>query len=301
VALSPLAAFRAAHQVRQGGFDVVHMHEPLAPVLGYGFVRGGTVPVVATFHRAGSGRGYRLAGHLAHPMVTRLGASTAVSEAAGETARQVFGIECTVLFNGVDLSRFAGVTPAPTDRPTVAFLGRHEPRKGLSVLLRAFERVEDPAVLWIIGDGPESAELRRHYPESDRIRWLGALDDDAAASRLAGADVFCAPSVGGESFGVVLLEAMAARTAVVASDLAGYRAAAAEHATFVPPRGVDALATAIGAALRRGTRASGGSTPGLDAAQAWAREHSMDRLAELYVAIYESVVASRGPAAPPRR
>ena len=120
-------------------------------------------------------------------------------------------------------------------RPVVLFLGRHEARKGLDVLLDAFAMVERPAVLWVAGDGPGSEVQRRRHPESDRVRWLGMLSDDEVASRLAGADVLCAPSLHGESFGMVLLEGMAAGCAVVASDIEGYRSAAGGHAELVPP------------------------------------------------------------------
>ena len=129
------------------------------------------------------------------------------------------------------------------------FLGRHEPRKGLHVLLDAFATLERPAVLWVAGDGPATEVQRRRHPESDRVHWLGVLSEEEVASRLAGADVLCAPSLQGESFGMVLLEGMAAGCTVVASDIEGYRMASGGHATLVPPGDAPALARALDAAL----------------------------------------------------
>ena len=134
----------------------------------------------------------------------------AVSEAARQTALHSGGGDFEVLFNGVDTERFETARTAPgrpSGRPTILFLGRHEPRKGLNVLLDAFATLERPAVLWVASDGPATEVQRRRYPASDRLHWLGVLSDDEVASRLAGAEVLCAPSLQGESFGMVLLEA----------------------------------------------------------------------------------------------
>ena len=100
-----------------------------------------------------------------------------------------------MLFNGVDMQRFESAEPVhdAQGRPTILFLGRHEQRKGLSVLLDAFEKVERPAVLWVAGDGPASEVQRRRHPGSDRVQWLGMLSDEEVAARLAGADILCAP------------------------------------------------------------------------------------------------------------
>jgi phosphatidylinositol alpha-mannosyltransferase len=161
------------------------------------------------------------------------------------------------------------------------------------VLLDAFARVERPAVLWVAGDGPGGEVQRRRHPESDRVKWLGVLDEDEVASRLAGADVLCAPSLRGESFGMVLLEGMAAGCAVVASDLEGYRAAAGGHAALVPPDDVDALARALGVALADAVEGSGLSAPeARKAAVEHARRWSMETLAERYVDVYTRAIAA---------
>ncbi|HVX22457.1 MAG TPA: glycosyltransferase family 4 protein [Acidimicrobiales bacterium] len=290
VSLSPLAPVRARQFARRYRADVVHLHEPLAPLAGYGCLVAGPAPVVGTYHRSGDSRAYELLGPLARWANARMAVRCAVSEAAADTARVALGGDYEVLFNGVEVERFAGARPWPTEGPTVLFLGRHEQRKGLAVLLDAFTSVPGPAVLWVAGDGPETAALRGRHPASDRVRWLGVLDDAEVASRLAGAQVLCAPSLGGESFGMVLLEGMAAGCTVVASDIAGYRAAAGGHAVLVPPGEPAALGTALAAALAD-------TGPGADAARRAALGHaeqwSMGHLATRYVAVYERAIGAR--------
>ena len=117
------------------------------------------------------------------------------------------------------------------------------------MLLEAFSRLPGEARLWALGDGPERARLQGRFASDGRIEWPGSVDDIERQRRLKGADVFCAPSLGGESFGVVLLEAMAAGTAVVASDLPGYRLAAGRSAWLVPAAQPEALARALGEVL----------------------------------------------------
>ncbi|MGH8989755.1 MAG: glycosyltransferase family 4 protein, partial [Acidimicrobiales bacterium] len=265
VSLSPLAAKRSVDAVRQWGADVVHLHEPLAPVLGYGFTLARRWPVVATFHRSGAPRMASLVSPVARRACAGFDVRVAVSEAARKSAVALCPGAYEVLFNGVDLARLARARPVDrVDRAAaILFLGRHEHRKGLGVLLEAFSQLSSTGVpgsslgvaaeLWVAGDGPKTAELRRRYPASARLHWLGVVTDEEVAERLAGARVLCAPSLGGESFGVVLLEAMAARCGVVASDIPGYREATGGLATLVPPGDVGALRSALGAAVRAPT------------------------------------------------
>jgi phosphatidylinositol alpha-mannosyltransferase len=297
VTISPLAAARAERFVRKGGFDVLHLHEPLAPLAPYGFVLTAPVPMVGTYHRAGISRWVPVFKPLAKLANSRLQVRVAVSEAARATGEQSGGGHFEVLFNGVDVERFGSATPTrdPEGRPTVLFLGRHEERKGLSVLLDAFAELDRPAVLWVIGSGPASEVQRRRHPESDRVKWLGRLSDDQVASRLAGADVLCAPSLRGESFGVVLLEGMAARCAVVASDLEGYASAAGGLAELVEPGNVTALARALGVALADAVQGEGrSSTESLKAGEAHAENWSMQTLATRYVDLYHQAITRYG-------
>jgi phosphatidylinositol alpha-mannosyltransferase len=291
VTVSPIAAFRAERFVRHGNFDVLHVHEPLAPVAAYGFVLSRSVPMVGTYHRAGVSRWVPLLKPLVYAVGQRLQVRVAVSEAARDTALRSSKGTYEVLFNGVDMERYAKAEPIRSDVPTVLFLGRHETRKGLSVLLDAFAKVDRPAVLWVAGDGPQGEVQRRRHPESDRVKWLGNLSDGEVAARLLGADVLCAPSLRGESFGMVVLEGMATRCAVVASDLPGYRSAAGGHAVLVPPGDVDALSRALGVALADAAEGSGQSSPeALKAAETYAESWSMEILAERYVDAYRRAI-----------
>ena len=293
VTISPIAAMRAERFVRRGGFDVLHLHEPLAPVASYGFVVSAPVPMVGTYHRAGVSRWVPVLKPLVYLVGSRLQVRVAVSEAARETALRSSKGEYEVLFNGVDMDRFTLTDPVRSDRPSVLFLGRHETRKGLGVLLDAFALLERPAILWVAGDGPESEAQRRRHPESDRVRWLGTLSDREVDARLVGADVLCAPSLRGESFGMVVLEGMAARCAVVASDLPGYRSAAGGHAVLVPPGDVTALSRALGVALADAAEGSGqSSVDALKAAQTHAQGWSMESLADRYVDVYKRAIAA---------
>jgi phosphatidyl-myo-inositol alpha-mannosyltransferase len=296
VALSPMAAVLAVRAVRAGGFDVVHVHEPLAPVTSYGLVVQCRTPMVGTYHRAGVSRWLPVLKPLASLVGRRLQVRVAVSEAARETGERSGAGTFEVLFNGVDVGRFASAKPerTPGGEPIVFFVGRHEERKGLAILLAAFASLDLPAVLCIAGDGPETKMLRQRHPQTDRVRWLGVLDDEELARRLAGADVLCAPSLHGESFGVVLLEGLAAGCAVVASDIDGYRAAAGGLAALVPPGDADALARALGVALVDAVRGSGASSPEAhEAARAHARAWSMDALAERYLDVYREAIDRR--------
>jgi phosphatidylinositol alpha-mannosyltransferase len=297
VALSPASVARIERFIRKGDFDVLHVHEPLAPLAAYGLVLTDPLPMVGTYHRAGVSRWVLPFKLLARLVGRRMEVQVAVSDAARETGEHSSGGHFEVLFNGVDMERFESAVPVRDDheprRPTILFLGRHEQRKGLSVLLDAFATLERPAVLWVASEGPATEVQRRRHPESDRVHWLGMLSDDEVAARLAGADVLCAPSLHGESFGMVLLEGMAAGCAVVASDIEGYRKAAGGHATLVPPGDTTALSRALGVALADAVEGSGPSSPeARKAAIEHARNWSMESLAERYVDVYERAIAS---------
>ena len=229
-------------------------------------------------------------------MGRRIRIRTAVSAAARDTAAESYGGSYEVLFNGVDLERFVSARPHGDEggRRSIVFVGRHEPRKGLDVLLDSFAGLPDSAALWVVGDGPTTEMARRRHPESERVRWLGRLSDREVSERLAGASVMCAPSLGGESFGVVLLEGMAAGCSMVASDIEGYREAAGGHASLVEPGDPGALTAALGVALADAASGTGRSSPeALRAAAEHARSWSMDTLAALYVEVYERAATVR--------
>jgi phosphatidyl-myo-inositol alpha-mannosyltransferase len=295
VSLNPVAAERAVRAIRRVGVDLVHLHEPLAPGAGYACLLHGREPLIGTFHRAGASTGYRLLGPLARWAAGRLDVRCAVSPEAAATAADALGGTYEIVGNGVDLDRFAQAEPWPTVGPTVLFVGRHERRKGLGVLLEAFGRAEGgpgAATLWVVGQGPETDALQARTPADAGVQWLGRVDDQELASRLRGAHVLCAPALAGESFGMILLEAMASRTAVVASDIPGYAFVARGHADLVAPGDTTALAAALARALADAQSGTGMSSPiALDRAFDHAGTWSMARLAERYVGIYETALA----------
>jgi len=304
VSISPRGARRALAAVRLGRFDVVHIHEPFSPGLPYGLLMTRDVPpLVATFHRSGGSIFYALLRPLAWGFARHIAIRCAVSEAARHTAHLAVGGTYDVLFNGVEIDRYGEAEPWPSEGPTVLFLGRHEERKGLRVLLEAFARLEEgPApggrvpMLWVAGDGPETDQLQRWYPGSPTLQWLGVLTEGEKLRRLAAADVLCAPSLGGESFGMVLLEAMAARTLVVASDIEGYRQAADGHAVLVAPGDAGALAEALSGVLVQLADPADPTVGAIrDAARLRAENWSMDRLAGRYEEIYRKAMEHPAP------
>jgi phosphatidyl-myo-inositol alpha-mannosyltransferase len=286
LAMSPGAILRVIRLLRDQSPDVIHVHEPLAPMINYAYLLSTALPVVGTFHRSGPSAWHRGLSPLARWATSRLTVRCAVSPSAAETTGST---DVEILFNGVDVERFVNAVPWPAEKPTIMFLGRHERRKGLELLLRAFVQIPGDAVLWIGGDGPESKRLRLSFPESSRIHWLGVLSGEEVASRLRGAHVLCAPSLYGESFGVVLLEGMAARCSVVASALDGHRAAAHEHAHFFPVGDQAALRGLLAEVLSDACSGVPARKDALESAFIYASRFSLDHLAERYESIYARV------------
>lgn len=288
VALGPGSFARTRSAIVDGSFDIVHVHEPLVPAVSVTAVAISGAPVVGTFHRSGLGVGYRAVGLLARPLMARLARRFAVSEEAASTARRALGGSYVVLENAVDTTRFAPLGPRPPrPNPLVAFLGRHETRKGLPVLLDAFGMLQREAELEVAGEGPETGELRERFAGNGRVRWLGHLDEGSKADLLRRADIVCVPSTGGESFGLVLLEAMAAGAAVIASDLPGYRKVShhGAAAALVPPGDARALAMALEDLLGD----AGGRRRLAEAGLEVAAAHDVSALAKSYLSHYEEL------------
>lgn len=290
VAPDPACQLRTIRAMRDEAFDVIHLHEPLAPGPTMTALFTRPAPLLGTFHAAGRSFAYGLLPRAAGYMASRLDYRTAVSPDARDLAYNAFGGDYDVLYNGVELGVYRSETPRPTrpTGPTILFIGRHEPRKGLGVLLDSLDRLPSTTRLWVAGDGPETAALRSRTVSNQRIEWLGTITDAEKVSRLKGADVFCAPSLRGESFGIVLLEAMAAGTAVVASDLPGYRKVArgGRDALLVPPGDVEALASALRSVLSDPQRAARLVASGCQRAETC----SMDSLADCYLERFERLV-----------
>lgn len=298
VAPDPSAQLRTIRALWDEDFDIVHVHEPLAPGPAATAVVLKPAPLVGTFHAAGSQPAYSALAPLVKWGASRLDVRVAVSVEARDLARDHLGGDYRVLFNGIEVDRFAAAEPLagePNDGPTVLFIGRHEPRKGLDVLLAALPHLPADARIWVAGTGPDTDRLRAAHGDP-RIEWLGRIDDDERDRRLRSATVFCAPSLGGESFGIILLEAMAAGTPVVASAIEGYAKVATAPApdgsaperpaaVLVEPDDPAALGEALAGLLADPTAAAEQSAVG----RARAAAFDLERLTDAYVEIYREL------------
>lgn len=266
IALGPGAAASTVRVLRALAPDVVHVHEPLVPGVGPAAVLGAAAPVVVTLHAwSDADRAYRLVRPLGRQLLARAAAALAVSPAAARYHAGALGVDegiLTVVPNGVDVARFAAAreqvaaAPAGGGPPSLVFVGRLEPRKGVLVLARAYRellRTHPDAHLTVIGDGPQRDELARELAAvpAGQVELAGRVEGGRLAAALAAADVAVAPALGGESFGIVLLEAMAAGTAVVASSIPGYRGVVTDRAdgVLVPPGDATALSGALAGLL----------------------------------------------------
>jgi len=278
------AALRTIRALNDEAFDVVHVHEPLVPGPSLTALLVKMAPVVATFHSAGESAAYRTFSRQLKWVASRIDIRVAVSKDAVELAQRYIGGDYEVLFNGIELGDYSAQSTTPREN-AIFFIGRHEERKGLSILLEALSKLPPDVRLWIASDGPQTAELKTRFASDSRIEWLGRISDAEKISRMSRASVFCAPSLHGESFGVVLLEAMAAGTPVVASNLDGYRNVATddETALLVETGNVASLASALARVLVDSRLAARLTANGREHAQRF----SMDTLADRYIEMYE--------------
>ncbi|MEI6630085.1 MAG: glycosyltransferase family 4 protein [Actinomycetota bacterium] len=288
LAPDPSASLRTIRALNDEAFDVLHIHEPLAPGPPMTSLLLKLAPIVGTFHSAGESVGYRTLQRQLTWLMKRCDVRTAVSKDALELAQRYFPGDYEVLYNGIELERYQSVEKVKKES-AIFFIGRHEPRKGLEVLIQAVIQMPDDVVLWIASDGPETADLKARYGHISKIEWLGRISDSEKYLRLRRSAVFCAPSLHGESFGVVLLEAMAAGTPVVASALPGYRNVATHDvdALLVEPGNVQQLA----AALARVIVDSRLSARLVQAGNLQADRHSMMSLATEFEVLYHRALA----------
>jgi phosphatidyl-myo-inositol alpha-mannosyltransferase len=265
VALLPAAARRTVRALTDLAPDVVHVHEPAVPWVGLAAALRSPAPAVGTFHAwSDDDRMYRLARPLLRRVALGLAERIAVSPAARAYHAGALGVPeraFTVVPNGVDVGRFSSATPLlgllrPGDGPVLLFVGRLEERKGLEHLVRAFpilKTTRPDLRLVVVGEGPERDRVQSLLPPSLRVDvdFLGRVDAGDLPALYAACDVFVAPSLGGESFGIVLIEAMAAGAPVVASDIPGYASVVTDGVTgrLVPPGDPRALAEALEALL----------------------------------------------------
>jgi phosphatidylinositol alpha-mannosyltransferase len=232
VAFGPVSTRRVRRWLREGDFDVLHVHEPASPsvsILSCWSARG---PIVATWHSSME-RSRALAAmySLVQTAMEKVSARIAVSEAARQTLVEHIGGDAVLIPNGVDCSAFGRSEPLPGwpgEGGSLFFIGRiDEPRKGLQVLLAALPAIAEkhPGVRLLVAGPGDVEELRKELaPEvRDRVTFLGLVSEEDKARAFVSADVYVAPNTGGESFGIVLLEAMASGTPVLASDLEAFR------------------------------------------------------------------------------
>lgn len=239
LALRPSAIRRTRRAVADA--DVVHIHEPFMPAVSLAALLGESPPRVGTFHAdtgalvAGL---YRAAGTLLRSWAQRLSVATAVSPVAQRSVASITATE--IIPNGIDVAGYERAVERQANR--VVFLGRDDPRKGLDVLLRAWERVPAGFELLVIGAARDEAP--------SGVRFLGRVAEDEKLDMLASAAVLCAPNTGEESFGLIVAEGMAAGCAVVASGIPAFAAVLGDAGLLVPPRDPAALAETITALLR---------------------------------------------------
>ena len=292
-------AYRAVRRMRREPFDIVHVHEPFTPLVPWLVLLGARAPVVGTFHvhREEGHRLYAATSWALQPLARRLRARIAVSEAARQTVEPHFPGRYDIVPNGIDVRRFQTARPRPdfmaADRRWVVFVGRLEPRKGVDVLIYAMSRVQKHApgtALLVVGDGPERQRLESLVRATGiATTFAGRLTDERMIACLQAADIVCSPALGGESFGIVLLEAMAAGKPIVASRIAGYAELIgdADCARLVPPGEDGMLATELLALV---TNEALGRRLGACGAED-ARQYDWEAIARRLVEIYRRVLA----------
>lgn len=277
--------------------DVVHLHEPLVPGPCWAALYGSQAPILATFHAAGkvnSGLQYLLK-RPAKSAISKVSVKVAVSEEAKRLISPVLDSidECQIISNAIEQEKFeCSLDEKPQDPLRILFVGRHEERKGLSVLLRAWNKLDISNVeLRIAGTGPETEYLKNlNIPA---IQWLGQISDTQLVEEYKKASIVCSPALYGESFGIVLLEAMAAKAVVVASNIDGYNQVATDENSILFEKGNVEELTEILNRLVRDVKKKSSSYKGLlKKAEASSKKYNIDSIMEKYINNYEKILQS---------
>jgi phosphatidylinositol alpha-mannosyltransferase len=296
LSFGPIAARKVSKWIEDGEFDVLHVHEPLAPSLSVLACWAAKGPIVATWHSSmDKSRMMLTLSKLAQTAMEKVSARIAVSEAARATLIKHVGGDAVVIPNGVDISAFTNAKPMfgwPGANQSIVFLGRgDEPRKGLSVLVEAYPEIrrQHPRVRLLIAGPGEPEDTLKKLSREDRasVTVLGMVAPQDKASVLASGTIYVAPNTGGESFGIVLLEAMASGTPVVASDLEAFKRVldyGKAGITFENESSVD-LARVVSELLSDSTRCDELSASG----KLRAAEFDWSVVAERIVDVYESI------------
>ncbi|MCK0111934.1 glycosyltransferase family 4 protein [Ornithinimicrobium sp. F0845] len=306
LSFGPIVANRVQAWLDQGDFDVLHLHEPAAPSLSLLTLWAAEVPVVATFHSSQAKLGaLRAAQPLLQPGLDKISARIAVSEAAHRTMASSVGGTTLVIPNGVYVDRFCaaadrGPDPA-TPPPRIVFLGRFaEPRKGLPVLLAALPLVlaQVPDAELVVAGPGDRAEVKGTLSDqvAGAVRFIGTVGEEEKVALLAGANAYVAPNTGGESFGIILVEAMSAGAPVVASSLDAFEAVIGTSGAGVlfPVGDHRALAAEIVRLLEDPAEQQRLRSAG----QERARQFDWSRVGARIEAVYDSVAITRGGPGP---
>jgi len=297
ITLSARLEFLVTKMLARERFDIIHHHEPLVPLLSAQILDRKSCPQVATFHAFGGfSFGYWAFRPIADRYMAKLDGRIAVSSAARHFISRYFPGDYRIIPNGVDADFFANAKPFPEFRDgmtNILFVGRLEPRKGALYLVRAYQKLKlrHPATRLIVcGRGVELGELRRFVRRNDMrdVLFAGAVSEVDKARFYKTADIFCAPSTGRESFGIVLLEAMAAGTPTVVSDIHGYKRVVQRNVSglLVEPRDVDALCGALDRLITEPELRSRLGAAGAKRAREFDWSHVTDQL----LAFYDEVI-----------
>jgi phosphatidylinositol alpha-mannosyltransferase len=300
-----VSATRVRRWLKQGAFDVVHVHEPAPPSLSLLTVLLADVPLVATFHAASTrSRFLAMFDSVVQAVLERLSGRIAVSQAARKMIVEHLGADAVVIPNGVSVKHYSDAPPLPgyprdpALGGTIGFIGRYdESRKGMAILLQAMQKLRQsrPGVQLLVAGKGEQQDFVAKLPESlaGSVVMLGLLSEPDKAGLLRSIDCYVAPNTGGESFGIILLEAMAARTPIVASDLQAFRRVVDDGRAglLFANRDVDGLAAALDAVL---------SDPALrlqlaEASEQVVRPYDWSVVAAQILRVYEIAIAATVP------
>jgi phosphatidylinositol alpha-mannosyltransferase len=293
ITLSPRYLSQVRDVLEREQFDVLHYHEPFVPFLSLIVLRLSTSVNIATFHAYGGfSPAYELGSKIMGSYAQRLHGRIAVSAAARHFIDRFFPGEYRVIPNGVDTGRFRRAVPIARWQDgtrNILFVGRFEPRKGLLDLLKAYRILRKTGChcrLLVVGGGPQEREARRYIVTRKLagVEFLGRVSDEERDALFKTADVYCSPATGRESFGIVLLEAMAAGTAIVCSDIHGYKGVVrrGREGLLVPPRSPKALAAALAAILADDARREAMAASGMERAEEFSWERVTGRVEDYY-------------------
>ncbi len=293
VTLSPRYVSQVSEVLERERFDLLHFHEPFVPFLSLVVLRQSTSVNIATFHAYGGfSPAYELGSRMMGSYAERLHGRIAVSAAARHFIDRFFSGDYKVIPNGVDTGRFRRAVPIARWQDgtrNILFVGRFEPRKGLLDLLKAYRILRKTGCrcrLLVIGGGPQEREARRYLMtrRMGGVEFLGRVSDEERDALFKTADVYCSPATGGESFGIVLLEAMAAGTAIVCSDIHGYKGVVrrSREALLVPPHDPKALAGALAKVLSKDDLRESMAESGLERAEEFSWERVTAKVEDYY-------------------